>query len=930
MPLTHIRKRSGELQLFTEEKIEAAIAKACIDTPHGLTDPTLPKRAAEHTVAALWEAYSHEPDFPTVEQIQDEVERSLMALQAYETAKSFILYRARQAEARAQAKIAALEHNRLQMITDANTVETLSHQGIQDYILAHTQHLPDCDPALILAEVERNLYDGITESEVRNALVLAAKSYLERDPAYGQLAALFLADTLYEEVMGVQCHEPGFAATYRDHLEVSIRRGIDAGRLDPRLGEFDFGVLSAALEPARDRLLRYMGMHYLWDRYVMRITDDRDRYQRTEAPQHFWMRIAMGLAINEPRDQWEHYALEFYSVMSQLHYVPSTPTLFHAGTSHPQLSSCYILTIQDDLHNIFKTNGDVAQLLKYSGGVGHSWTHLRAVGAYIKATNAYSSGIIPFLRIMNDVTVCINRAGRRRGASVAYLETWHYEIEEFLQLRKNTGDERRRTHDMNTANWIPDLFMQRVRDNGDWTLFSPDETPDLHDLYGAAFKERYEQYERDADEGKMKIWKRIKAASLWRQMVTMLFETGHPWITFKDPCNVRSPQDHVGVVHSSNLCTEITLNNSQDETAVCNLGSVNLRQHVADGQVQWEQLQRTVRTAMRLLDNVVDLNFYPTPETATSNHRHRPVGLGMMGYQDMLYSLGMRFDSEQAVTLSDEVMEYVSYYAIAESAALAAEKGAYETYPGSKWDRGIFPYDTLALLEQERGEPLLVDRTTRLDWDALKATVAQHGMRNSNCMAIAPTASIGNIAGCYPCTEPIYKNLYVKSNMGGEFTVVNEALIADLKARNLWDDEMLQQLKIHDGSVQAIDAIPAEIKAEYQEVFELGSEWILRHAAVRGKWIDQSQSVNIFYRGSSGREIAELYQLAWQMGLKTTYYLRTLGATQVEKSTVATTAHTQSRRAVPEVTQPELMPTSTHDKATMCSLINGDGCESCQ
>ncbi|HEV8632137.1 MAG TPA: ribonucleoside-diphosphate reductase subunit alpha, partial [Thermoanaerobaculia bacterium] len=638
-------------------------------------------------------------------------------------------------------------------------------------------------------------------------------------------------------------------------------------------------LLAASLKPERDRLFQYLGIQTLYDRYFVRVDE-----QILELPQGFWMRVAMGLAINEA-DRNER-ALEFYDLMSNLFYVPSTPTLFHAGTSHPQLSSCYLTTIKDDLRDIFKGLADNAQLSKWSGGIGNDWSNIRGTGSHIRSTHVESQGVIPFLKIANDVTNAINRSGKRRGATCAYLETWHYDIEDFLDLRKNTGDERRRTHDMNTANWIPDLFMKRVLADEQWTLFSPDETADLHHLYGRAFEKRYEEYEQAIGRGEIRLYKQMPAKVLWRKMLTMLYETGHPWITFKDACNVRSPQDHIGVVHSSNLCTEITLNTSSDETAVCNLGSINLARHVRDGHLDAELLAKTVRVAIRMLDNVVDINYYPTDEARNSNLRHRPIGLGLMGLQDALYQLDLAYESEAALEFSDEMMELVSYHAIAASCELAQERGPYESFPGSKWQRGLFPHDTVDLLERERGVPVEVSRTQRLDWRSLKERVQQHGMRNSNTMAVAPTATISNISGCYPCIEPIYKNIYVKANISGEFTVVNEYLIEDLKRLKLWNQEMLEQLKYYDGSVQQIPAIPAAIKAKYKEAFEVDPIWALRLTAARAKWVDQSQSHNVFMKGSSGKLLNDIYVSAWKMGLKTTYYLRTLAASQIEKSTL--------------------------------------------
>ncbi len=600
----------------------------------------------------------------------------------------------------------------------------------------------------------------------------------------------------------------------------------------------------------------------------------------------FWMRVAMGIALEE--ENKEAKAVEFYRIISTLHFVPSSPTLFNAGMIHSQLSSCYLTTIEDDLDHIFKSYGDNAQLSKWSGGLGNDWTKLRGTGALIKRNGIESQGIIPFLKIANDVTVAISRSGRKRGATCAYLESWHWDIEDFLELRKNTGDERRRTHDMNTANWVPDLLVQRVKADGMWSLFSPDEAPELHELYGSEFKRVYEKYEQKGLAGELNLFKQVKAKDLWKKMLTMLFETGHPWVTFKDPSNIRSPQDHVGVVHSSNLCTEITLNTSKDEIAVCNLGSVNLAKHIRQGQLDIEKLQYSVTVAMRMLDNVIDLNFYPTVEAKNSNLKHRPVGLGIMGFHDALYQMGINFDSEAMVEFADNSMEAVSYYAIYASSQLAKERGAYSSYRGSKWDRNLFPVDTIALLEQERGEQIPVSRSGKLDWAPVRQSVSEYGMRNSNTMAIAPTATISNISGAIPSIEPIYKNIYVKANISGDFVVINQYLVEDLKKIGMWNENMISQLKVNDGRLSDIAGVPQELKDKYKEVFEIDPKWLIRAAAYRGKWIDQSQSLNVFYGGKSGKEINDIYIYAWDMGIKTTYYLRSMAASQVEKSTVDT------------------------------------------
>ncbi len=746
------------------------------------------------------------------------------------------------------------------------------------------------DPEIIMQESMKNTFEGITDHEMQDALILGTVACIERDPAYGYVAARFLLGKLYHEVLEVYS-EVTPEKQYGHAFICGIERGVVEGIIDERLLTYDLAYLANHLDPSRDNLFDYMGLRTLYERYFL-----KHAKKRFELPQAFWMRIAMGLALNEPAKN--ERALEFYYVLSAMDYVPSTPTLLHAGLTRPQLSSCFLTTISDDLPHIFKCLGDNAQLSKWSGGVANDWTPLRATGSPIKSIKAESQGVIPFLKIANDVTAAISRSGSRRGATCAYLETWHLDIEDFIDLRKNTGDERRRTHDMNTANWIPDLFMKRVMEDKVWTLFSPDEVPDLHDLYGKAFEERYAYYESQARAGQIAMYKEVPAQQLWKKMLSRLFETGHPWITFKDSFNVRSPQDHAGVIHSTNLCTEIGLNTSKDETAVCNLGSINLANHVVHGVFDDEKLAHTVSVAMRMLDNVIDINFYPTGEAHAANLRHRPVGLGIMGFQDALYQLDIAFDDQDAFNFADASMEKVAYHAILSSSKLAKERGSYSSYSGSKWDRGIFPQDTLDLLEQERGVSIDVRRGGSLDWTPVRKHVRAYGMRNSNTMAIAPTATISTIAGCYPCIEPIYKNLYVKSNMNGEFTMVNKYLVEDLKMLGLWNGDMLDQLKFADGSVQSIPGVPQELRNKYKEGFELDPLWLIGISAVRGKWIDQSQSHNVLMKGVSGKMLDDIYRTAWKLGLKATYYLRTLGASQIEKATLdAKFGFTQKRDA---------------------------------
>lgn len=772
---------------------------------------------------------------------------------------------------------------------------------------------------LIIQEFLRNIYEGITTTDIERALILATVAFIEKDPAYDAIAAHLYLKKVYKEVFGFSTDEQTFDATYRQVFIDTIKLGVEKEYFDKRLLEYDLTFLSNALRPENDLLLTYQGIQTLYGRYFLKLDG-----KVIETPQAFWMRIAMGLSLLE-KNKNEH-TLAFYQTLSSLRYVSSTPTLFHSGLVHAQLSSCFLSTVDDDLSHIFKVIGDNAQLAKWAGGIGNDWTNIRGTGSWIKSIHAYSQGVVPFLKVANDVVVGITRSGIRRGGTCAYLETWHLDVEDFLDLRRNTGDERRRTHDMNTANWIPDLFMKRVINDGEWTLFSPHETPDLHHMYGSAFEKRYEEYEQKARNGEFKQYKIMSAKQLWRKMLSRLFETGHPWITFKDPCNIRSPQDHVGVVHSSNLCTEITLNTSATETAVCNLGSVNLQRHVVNGQLDERLLSNTIRNAIRMLDNVIELNFYPTKEARDSNLRHRPIGLGMMGFQDALFKLNINFNSEEALEFADVTGEMISYYAILASCELAKEKGAYESYKGSKWDRNLFPLDTIDLLEKERGQKVEVSRTQRMNWAPVREQVKQWGMRNSNTMAVAPTATISNIAGCYPSIEPIYKNIYVKSNVSGEFTIVNKYLVEDLKQLNLWNEHMLDQLKYYDGTLEKIPEIPKSLKEKYKTAFELDPEWLIKITATRGKWIDQAQSHNVFMQGVSGTKLNDIYTTAWKVGMKTTYYLRTLGASQIEKSTLDAKkfGYTQKREyaSVAESQKQEATPQA-------CGLID-PSCESCQ
>ncbi len=882
MALDKIKKRNGQVVDFDRTRIEIAIGKASQTAGHDVSKEEIITLVSAIIANAELLFADTTPD---VETIQDLVEQELMKAGQHKVVRSYIVYRdthqaIREAESAKSAE--KLEQSNLKVTMKDGTLQNFSYSRlIMDLLEGAGDIAETIDLDTIAQSVKSSIYDGITYDELEDSMIMAAKAQIEQDPLYSQLASRLLLRKIYKEVLA-EGYKSNLATSYAGTFVEFIKTGTADERLDKRLLGFNLELLGSHIKPERDRLLDFMGLDMLHDRYFMQ---SLGRGYRLEVPQTFWMRIAMGLAISEKKDK-DKWAMEFYDMLSTLRYVPSTPTLFHSGTAKPQLSSCFLNTVEDDLKHIFKVYLDNALMSKYSGGIATDWTNIRGTGALIKAVNIPSQGVIPFLKIMNDTTVAISRSGKRKGATCAYLETWHLDIEDFLELRKNTGDERRRTHDINTANWVPDLFMQRVTDDQQWTLFSPEETPDLHHLYGKAFKKRYQQYEQMADEGKIKLFRRVPATQLWRKMLTMLFETGHPWITFKDACNVRSPQDHIGVIHNSNLCTEITLNNSAEETAVCNLGSINMALHITKGKLDKSLLEETTQLAMRMLDNVIDTCYYTTKECELSNLRHRPVGLGIMGFQDALYLLDINFDSPKAVEFADESMEIISYHAIMGSSNLAKQRGAYKSFKGSKWDRGIFPADTIDLLENERERKIDLKRGGKLDWKPVRAHVKKYGMRNSNTMATAPTASIANIAGCYPCIEPIYKNLYVKSNMSGDFTVINSYLIADLKALGIWNEGMVKKIKFHDGSIQKITEIPEKLRNKYKEVFEINPLTLVRIAAQRGKWIDQSQSFNIFVHGVSGKQLSEIYMAVWNQGLKTTYYMRSLAISQIEKSTV--------------------------------------------
>ena len=920
-------KRNGQVVPFDNSKISVAITKAFLAVEGGTAAASsrIHETVAKLTTQVMGTFERRMPSGGTIhiEDIQDQVELALMRAGEHKIARDYVIYREEQARKRAQKRALSAEAERaagaISVLQPDGSRAPLDIERLQTVVSEACADLADVSASKILEQALRNLYDGVTLDEVTTSLVITARTLIEQEPNYTYAAARLLCDDLRSEALeflGVtqRATQQEMALYYPQALQAYIAKGIQLELLSPELADFDIARLGAAIQPERDLQFTYLGLQTLYDRYFIHSNETR-----FELPQVFFMRIAMGLAVRE--DDKNARAIEFYQLLSSFDYMSSTPTLFNAGTLRPQLSSCYLTTVPDDLSGIYGAIRDNALLSKWAGGLGNDWTPVRALGSYIKGTNGKSQGVVPFLKVVNDTAVAVNQGGKRKGAVCAYLETWHLDIEEFLELRKNTGDDRRRTHDMNSANWIPDLFMKRVFEGGEWTLFSPNDTPDLHDSYGADFEAKYEAYEAQTRSGELKLFKRVKAENLWRKMLGMLFETGHPWITFKDPCNLRSPQSHVGVVHSSNLCTEITLNTSDEEIAVCNLGSVNLPQHIDENGLNLEKLQKTVTTAVRMLDNVIDINYYSVPQAERSNFRHRPVGLGLMGFQDALYKQHIAYGSPEAVEFADRSMEAISYYAIQASSALAEERGTYSSFEGSLWSQGILPIDSLERLAESRGDQYLqIDRTQTLDWDTLRERVRAKGMRNSNVMAIAPTATIANITGVSQSIEPTYQNLYVKSNLSGEFTVVNPYLVNDLKARNLWDKVMVNDLKYYDGSAQAIDRIPADLKAIYSTAFEVEPRWIVEAASRRQKWIDQAQSLNLYINNASGKKLDVTYRMAWLSGLKTTYYLRSLAATGTEKSTVDKgTLNAVAAAAAP---QPAPVPKA-------CSLDDPD-CEACQ
>ncbi len=924
-------KRNGTVVPYDEGKIAVAMTKAFLAVEGGTA-------AASRRVHESVEALSGQitatfkrrmPSGGTVhiEDIQDQVELTLMRSGEQKIARDYVLYREERARVRAQTRqlVQDSEYKSVQVVMPSGETQPLDIARVRTVVEEACAGLKEVNPKTILDEAMRNLYDGVSFNDVNTSLVITARTLVEKEPNYSFATARLLLDKLRSEALGFMgiaevATQTDMESYYARALPAYIQRGVELELLAPELLDYDMVKLGAALDASRDLQFSYLGLQTLYDRYFIHTQEG----VRFELPQIFFMRVAMGLAHRE--ENREEQAIEFYKLLSSFDYMSSTPTLFNAGTLRPQLSSCYLTTVPDHLHGIYGAIQDNAMLSKWAGGLGNDWTPVRSLGAYIKGTNGKSQGVVPFLKVANDTAVAVNQGGKRKGAVCAYLETWHLDIEEFLELRKNTGDDRRRTHDMNTANWVPDLFMKRVFENANWTLFSPNDVPELHDLCGLAFEEKYQEYERKAATGELRLSKTVKAIDLWRKMLGMLFETGHPWITFKDVCNLRSPQQHVGVVHSSNLCTEITLNTSAgDEIAVCNLGSVNLAQHVVNGKLNAGKLQKTVRTAVRMLDNVIDINYYSVEAARTSNMRHRPVGLGLMGFQDALYKMGFAYASDDAVEFADRSMEAISYFAIDASSELARERGRYSSFEGSLWSKGILPIDSIELLAESRGEQYLkIDRSQVLDWDSLREKVKTQGMRNSNVMAIAPTATIANITGVSQSIEPTYQNLYVKSNLSGEFTVVNPYLVHELKELDLWDSVMVNDLKYYEGSVQKIDRIPADLKARYATAFEVDPEWIIAAASRRQKWIDQAQSLNLYIAGANGKKLDTTYRTAWYYGLKTTYYLRALAATSTEKSTIESgTLNKVSSSA-------EAAPAASAAPVPLACSLDDPDCEACQ
>jgi len=927
-------RRNGGVTPFDRSKIEVALTKAFLGVEGGVAAASsrIHDTVEKLAVQVNDSLFRRMPDggIVHIEDIQDQVELALMRSGERKVARAYVLYREERAHLRAEkAEKEQKEHpentpkkNVLHVTTANGDSKPLDENRLRKIVSEAVSGLDDVDQDTVLKETLKNLFDGIPEADVGSALVMATRVNIEKDPNYSRVAARLLLDSLRSEALTYLNNRPSDATQaemvkrYPATFKKYIKQAVELELLDEELTHYDLAKLGAALKPERDQQFNYLGLQTLYDRYFIHT----DKEVRFELPQIFFMRVSMGLAINEVNR--EERAIEFYNLLSSFNFMSSTPTLFNSGTRRPQLSSCYLTTVPDSLDGIYSSIKDNALLSKFAGGLGNDWTRVRGLGAHIKGTNGKSQGVVPFLKVTNDTAVAVNQGGKRKGAICAYLETWHIDIEEFIELRKNTGDERRRTHDMNTANWIPDLFMQRVAEEGDWTLFSPEEAPDLHDLVGTEFNKAYQALEEKAARGDIILFKTIKAVDLWRKMLGMLFETGHPWITFKDPCNIRYSNQHMGVVHSSNLCTEIMLHTNDDEIAVCNLGSVNIAQHTTADGVDMKMLEKTIKTAMRMLDNVIEYNYYSVPQARNSNIQHRPVGLGLMGFQDALYKQDIAYASIEAVEFADKSMEAISYFAIKTSSDLAKERGSYPSYDGSLWSKGILPIDSLELMEKQRGEQYFqVDKSSTLDWSSLRKQIKKVGMRNSNVMAIAPTATISNICGVSQSIEPTYQNLFVKSNLSGEFTVVNPYMVNELKERGLWDEVMINDLKYFDGSVQPIDRVPEEIKAKYANAFEIDSRWLIEAGSRRQKWIDQGQSLNLYMQDPSGPKMDNLYKLAWVRGLKTTYYLRSMGATAMEKSQESS-SNVSSNTADTSQQVGSAAPAA-------CSILDPD-CDACQ
>jgi len=921
-------KRNGSVVSYDAEKIAIAITKAFLAVEGGAAAASTRIHNEVNQLAnSVTETFSRRmPSGGTlhIEEIQDQVELELMRSGEQKVARAYVLYREERKQIRNKEQPKeAKEKEDVKIVLENGDEDTLDMKRLEEMVKEACEGLEETNPQQILEEAKKNLYDGVSEEDARTSLVMTSRTLVEQEPNYTYVTARILLDNIRTEAltylgMQKQATQKEMESLYPEALRNFLAKGVENEILNPELLEMDVDKLGQAIISSRDNDFTYLGLQTLYDRYF--IHHDEVRY---ELPQVFFMRVSMGLALRE--NEREERAIEFYNLLSSFDYMSSTPTLFNSGTKHSQLSSCYLTTVPDDLHGIYGAIQDNAMLSKWAGGLGNDWTPVRGLGSQIKGTNGKSQGVVPFLKVVNDTAVAVNQGGKRKGAVCSYLETWHVDIEEFVELRKNTGDDRRRTHDMNTANWVPDLFLKRVSEDKKWTLFTPSDTPDLHDLYGLDFEKRYEEYEAMTETGEIEFFKKVEAKELWKKMLSMVFETGHPWITFKDVCNLRSPQQHTGVVHSSNLCTEITLNTSQDEIAVCNLGSVNLTHHIKNGEMDAEKLEKTINTAIRMLDNVIDINYYAVKAAETSNMKHRPIGIGIMGFQDALYMLETPYASEEAVEFADRSMEMVSYFAIKASSDLAKERGAYESYEGSLWSQGILPIDSIKLLKESRGENYLdLDESSTMDWDKLRETVKKQGMRNSNVMAIAPTATIANITGVSQSIEPTYQNLYVKSNLSGEFTVTNIPMVQNLKKLGLWDSVMINDLKYYDGSVKDISRIPDETKKLYATSFDIEPRWLIDAASRRQKWIDQSQSLNLYIDEPNGKKLDIMYRMAWLRGLKTTYYLRSRSATTTEKSTIAT----GELNAVSATAQPETpQPATTAPSA--CSVLDPD-CDACQ